>query len=135
MALISWKDSYNLEIQEIDNQHRGLVELINKLHEAMKEKKTQKALGSIIDEMVSYTKTHFKTEEDYFKKFGYKETAAHKEEHRDFVAKVLEFSKDFENGKVMLSIDIINFLRNWLIDHILGSDTKYISLFKRKGLS
>ncbi|MCK5521231.1 MAG: hemerythrin family protein [Candidatus Marinimicrobia bacterium] len=135
MAVIKWEKSYNLGIKEIDLQHQGLVVLLNNLHDAMLENKAQDVLVSIIGELVKYTVVHFGTEEKYFTKFSYSEREEHIQEHKDFVMKVKDFAMDYEKGRVMLSIDIINFLREWLIDHILGTDSKYAEFFKSKGLS
>ena len=91
-------------------------------------------MGKIVQELVGYTLTHFKTEEKYFDQFGYPETDSHKQEHSDFVKKVGEFKDDFETGKLGLSIPVMNFLSDWLRTHIKGSDKKYGPFFNEKGL-
>ncbi len=134
MTLIPWDESYNLGIREIDEQHQSLVALINQLHDAMLAQKTRTVLGEIIQEMAKYTEFHFGTEERYFDEYGYPEALAHKREHDEFIQKVAEFSKNQELGKIMLSMDIINFLQDWLIDHIIGTDRHYAPFLKARGL-
>ena len=84
--------------------------------------------------MIRYTQTHFSTEERYFKKFNYPDRAAHEREHQIFVKKVLEFQDGFESGKVMVTIEIMQFLNKWLVKHIRGTDQKYSDFLNSKGV-
>jgi hemerythrin len=133
-ALIGWTPECSLNLKEIDDQHQELVRLINELHQGMMERKSQQILGDIINGLIAYTKTHFLTEEKYFIEFGYNEAVIHKKEHRDFVSKVSDFKKDFDRGKMMLSMEIMNFLKDWLVKHIQGSDKKYVPMFQANGI-
>ena len=134
MALIKWKDQYSVGITKIDNEHMKLVDLINKLHESMRDQKTNEVLGSIISELVDYTKFHFSTEENYFAMYNYPETESHKKAHRAFVNKISDFEKGFKTGKLMLSMEIINFLKEWLVKHIQVTDKSYSDFLIAKGL-
>jgi len=134
MALLTWSDSYSVKVAEIDRQHQQLVKLINDLHSAMLERKAKDTLGKIIDQLAGYTVNHFATEEKYFAKFNYPETASHKKEHENFVAKVSDFKKGFDDGRILLSMDIMNFLKDWLVKHIQGTDQKYSDFFNKNGL-
>lgn len=135
MALITWKDSFSVKVKEIDAQHQMLVAMLNELFEAMQQGQGKTKLAEIIDRLTSYAAIHFQTEEKYFDQFGYPETDRHKGEHAAFVEKVAAFQSDFENGKVGLSIDVINFLSDWLQTHIKGSDKAYAGFFAEHGLS
>lgn len=134
-GLIEWNQSLSLGIKEIDDQHQMLVKMINDLHQAMLDRKSQQALGEIIDGLIAYTGSHFRTEEKYFIQFEYNEATAHKLAHKEFVNKVTAFKKDFEAKKMMLSMEVMGFLKDWLIHHIMGEDRKYAPLFKSKGLA
>jgi len=134
MALIRWENKMSVKVKEIDEQHKKLVNMINELHQAMLERKSKEALGEIIDGLIEYTDTHFKTEQKYFDKFGYPEADTHKKEHQDFVKKVVDFKKGYDEGKLLLSLDIMNFLKDWLVNHIMGSDQKYSDFFNQHGL-
>lgn len=134
MALIIWDESLSVHVKKIDEQHQKLIQLINDLHEAMRQRKTNEALGKIIDELIAYTTSHFLTEETYFEQFQYIDRLAHKRRHSEFVKKVGEFQKEFTSGKLMLSMEIMTFLKDWLVNHIQGEDKKYVPLFKEKGL-
>src|SRR5690606_24962940 len=116
-------------VKEIDKQHERLIDLINKLHAAMKEGKSKAILEEILEEMTSYAKYHFCTEEHYFCKFNYQEKEAHIAEHKAFTEKVESFKKDFEAGNKNLTIEVFRFLNDWLDKHIRHSDKKYSPCF------
>jgi hemerythrin len=134
MDLIKWDDSLSVHVAIIDQQHQNLISMINDLHGAMKLGKGKDVLGKIVIGLINYTAIHFKTEEDYFSKFGYAEADSHIKEHVAFVRKVSEFKDGFEKGKLSVSIDVLNFLSDWLQNHIKGTDKKYSQFFNEKGL-
>lgn len=134
MSIANWNDDYSVKIKEFDDQHKKLFGYINDIHEAMKAKKTKEELGHIITKLLNYTVIHFGNEERYFQKFNYPQAAIQKVEHQVFIDKIKEYQADFKSGKNLLSIKMINFLKDWLINHINGTDKKYISFFKEKGL-
>lgn len=134
MAGIQWSPGYSVNVAEIDRQHQELFKMINDLNTAMTQGKGRAILGKIIDRMVSYAKMHFSTEETYFSKFGYPDSGKHRSEHAKFIKKIHDFKSQFEANKIGLSIDIMNFLTDWLKEHIRVSDKKYSSFFNQKGL-
>ena len=134
MSLIQWNDSFSVNVVEIDQQHQKLVAMINDLNDAMRQGKGKDVLGKIVNGLIVYAESHFKTEEKYFDQFGYPETDSHKKEHSDFVVKVSEFKSGFEKGKIGLSIEVMNFLSDWLQNHIKRVDNKYGPFFNEKGL-
>ncbi|MCP4460296.1 MAG: hemerythrin family protein [Cytophagales bacterium] len=134
MAFFNWEEKYNINISAIDNQHKKLAELINQLHESMLQGKGNKALGGIIVELVKYTKTHFSGEEVLFEKFNYPETEEHKAEHQRFVDEIQDIQSQLEKGKMGMPVHVFKFLKSWLIDHILGSDKKYVECFRENGV-
>ena len=134
MALINWSDNLSVNVAEIDQQHKRLIAMINELNDAMKLGKGKEVLGKIIQGLLGYTITHFKTEEKYFAQFGYPDTDNHQKEHAAFIQKVTEFKDGFNNKKISLAIDVMNFLSDWLKKHIMGTDKKYSQFFNEKGL-
>jgi hemerythrin len=134
MAMITWNDSLSVKVREIDLQHEKLIGMINELNEAMKSGKGKESLGKIINGLISYTATHFKQEERYFDKFKYPDTANHKKEHVAFVKKVTEFKEGFEKKDLAVTMEVMNFLSDWLRNHIKGTDKKYSKFFNEKGL-
>lgn len=122
MAYVNWNDSMSVNVAVIDEQHRGLVAMINELHEAMTAGQGSSVLHDIVDGLVDYTEVHFSTEERYFDAAGYMDAESHRQQHRDFVASVMDFKQGFDEGRLMLTLDVMDFLADWLVAHIKGSD-------------
>jgi hemerythrin len=134
MALITWNESFAVNIKKIDDQHKRLVELINILHDSMKTGKGNAVIGPILSDLLSYTAFHFATEEKLFQQYAYPENLRHKKEHDDLASKVKAFSNDFKAGKISVTIEVMHFLSDWLSSHILGSDQKYAPFLINKGV-
>ena len=134
MSLIKWNDSLSVQVVKIDQEHKVLVDMINDLTDAMKAGKGKDVLGKILDGLISYTASHFKTEEIYFRQVKYPQATAHKQEHAAFVQKVTEFKKEFDAGRATVSVNVLQFLSKWLQSHIKGSDQKYTSFFHENGI-
>ncbi|QGY41542.1 bacteriohemerythrin [Pseudodesulfovibrio cashew] len=131
--LIPWSNRLCIGLDSVDKQHQRLVELINQLNRAMKNKASQGKMVEIVSGLGEYVVTHFGYEEKLFDKHGYPETPGHKDLHRKFVAKVSEFSDALAAGKTTVSIEVIQFLREWLTEHILVVDKAYVPFLKSKG--
>ena len=134
MALMSWKDEYSVRITTIDTQHKKLVDLLNQIHEATHAGRGKEVVEKILNDLVAYTKLHFATEEEYLKKHAYPGFSQHKAEHDKLANQVLQFQQDYKSGKALMSIEIMQFLRDWLTKHILGSDKQYSPFLNSKGV-
>ncbi len=134
MAFLEWDDSFSVKIPSIDKQHKKLVGMINELMDAMKSGKGNAVLSSIIEKLADYTVEHFSTEEKYFKMYAFPGADEHIKEHQDFVKKVQDFQAGFESGKIGLTVNVMHFLRDWLKNHILGTDQKYSDYLVSKGV-
>jgi hemerythrin len=122
MAIIEWSDELSVHVRQIDREHQQLVELINNLHEAMKARAGKETVGIAIDCLVKYTEFHFGAEEVLMTKHGYLNATTHRAEHRAFVSKTQEFAKGYATGKILLSMDVMDFLKVWLTEHICKVD-------------
>ena len=131
---MTWDDNFIIGIKEIDDQHKILVGMINNLHDAMRDGKGKLILGEIIEGLSKYTKTHFLNEETLFDKYNYPETDAHRKEHNNFINQIAEFQQGFAEGKLSLSIQVMNFLKDWLKSHILDTDKKYAPFLLSNGV-
>jgi hemerythrin-like metal-binding protein len=129
--LMAWGPKLILGIDEIDEQHKELVSLINRLHKAMKLKKGSQKSGEILKELADYTVYHFGHEETLFEKYGYPEKTDHVKIHKELVDQVVMFKTQFEEGKASLTMDLMNFLTDWLKNHILKTDKAYVPFLKK----
>lgn len=128
MALIEWKPSYSVGVPRFDQQHQKLFQLMNQLHEAMSKGQAKEHLSAIVDALSSYTKTHFAEEEASLDRVRYKDLAAHKVLHRQFEAKVDGFGREIKQGTVGVSIQVMDFLNDWLVNHIMKIDRDYSAM-------
>ena len=130
-----WKPEYKFDIKEIDAQHQYFVGLIDGLYDSILNNLTREELGKILDSLVAYAADHFKTEEKYFTEFNYEGAAEHKIKHQELTTKILDFQKKFKENKTDISIELIDFLEDWLVDHLINLDRKYVDCFHEHGLS
>jgi len=131
---ILWNESYNVGFSIIDNQHKKLVDIINELYESFVDQTTGQKLHKILKDLENYTIYHFGTEEELFKKHGYPHSDAHLEEHHAFVEKIKQFNEELISGQTRITFQLMNYLKNWLLAHICGSDQAYVSFFIDKEL-
>lgn len=132
--LMTWTDDLSVGIRLVDEQHKVLLGLINELHAAMRARKSDAVLISVVERLKEYTVKHFGQEEEYFDRYGYPETTHHKELHRKLVQQVLEFEAALKSGKAKVTMEIMRFLKDWLVGHIMGQDKKYAPFLNEKGI-
>lgn len=135
MALITWSDSLSVKVKQFDDQHKKLVDMVNQLFDAMKTGKGNQVMGDILKQLIAYTQTHFAAEERLLKQYAYPDFEAHKKEHNALVIQVLDLQKQFQEGKPVLTQNIMTFLRDWLSKHIQGDDKKYGIFLNGKGVA
>ncbi len=131
MPLMEWTDDLNVGFELIDKQHRVLLDMINELYDALMEIRGQEALKKIVNRMVEYAAIHFMTEEKHMVEFGYEDYKNHKAIHDGFSSKAVDLKNKLSEEGFVLSLDVLNFLRDWLIEHIKGTDRLYIPFFKK----
>ena len=133
MASIQWTDELSVKIPSIDNQHKTLVGLINKLDDAVNNGNSKEVLKVIIKELVRYTQAHFIYEEALFNMHGYPESDNHQIAHKKLFEKVEMFKKAVDEDQEDIYNELLDFLNNWLYRHILKEDMAYSSHLVSKG--
>lgn len=129
MALIVWSEELSVGVKKFDEQHQVLIGHLNGLHDAMRNGKSGEVIGKVLNELVEYTVYHFQTEEKAFEEFDYPGAEKHRAEHKAFTDKALDLQSQFKAGKLFLSVDLLNFLIEWVQNHIQGSDFGYREFF------
>jgi hemerythrin-like metal-binding protein len=123
---ISWTTKMSVGVAVLDEDHKELVSLLNKLHDGIAAGHGTETLGKILDGLVDYAKGHLVREEEMFAQTGYSDAAEHIKKHQEMAAKVLEIQARYNKGLFdALSLTTLEFMRNWLSDHIQGSDKSY----------
>jgi hemerythrin-like metal-binding protein len=119
----------------MDDQHKKIVELLNKMHAAKKAGSGKWVLNEILVELADYVDVHFKEEENLLEANDCPQLAAEQKAHAKLKDDLLELKQKFNNGNATLSSEVLIFLKNWLNGHILGLDKQYGTFLNAKGIN
>ena len=122
MKDLIWDDSLSVQIQEIDEDHRKLVDLFNMLNRSIVEGDASDYIEAVLEELLSCTIWHFRHEERLMTKYSYEGLLEHKKEHQELIESAMELKQKFLQKEKTLSSEDIEFLEHWLTGHILGVD-------------
>ncbi|NLM00679.1 MAG: hemerythrin family protein [Treponema sp.] len=132
MKLFEWTKKIAVGIDTIDEQHKKLISIINDLNEAMKARKASEVIGNILQELSDYTVYHFGNEERAFDKYNYPKKEEHKALHKIYVDKIAEFIERNKKSELGISINVLDFLIDWITNHIMKIDMQYVPFFSDK---
>lgn len=130
-TLVTWSDAYCLGMPEIDDQHKVLFDLMNQMWDSIIRRASWDDTLEILTELEMYTISHFGEEETFMRVIAYPEFDRHKKYHEEFVARIASEKKAIQEGGE-LSLDLLRFLRDWLVNHILVADKDYAGTFRHK---
>ena len=125
MVFVEWNEEMSVGVPEIDDQHKKLLGIINELAAAVAQGKGRDCLSRTLIEMAEYSEYHFNSEHAFFDTITFPETKRHVKQHIAFVYKIREASEKLTNKKAILSINLLYYLKDWLVNHIMVSDMKY----------
>jgi len=131
---IDWTEELSVGIQEIDEQHKILIDLINRLYESIVKQTDNQEVNEILTELVQYTIVHFAVEESLMRIFDYPDYEGHKKIHQELQQQVIDLHKKVKENQASVSMDLLKFLKNWLSQHIFVEDQKYSPFFLERGL-
>lgn len=135
MAFIEWDERYSVGVARFNEQHRRIVGMINRLDEAVQQGTERQTLLQVLSDLAGYTKTHFSEEERLMEEHGYPALAGHQEEHRRLNRELAGLYTSYFTSKAPLTAEMMAFLKNWLYDHIQGTDKQYGPFFSDRGIS
>ena len=128
--LVSWSSKMETGIEEIDRQHKRLFEIAEKLYEAKNGDPEMLNMGiaGTAEELLKYAKIHFDTEEGMMKKAGFEGYSEHKKIHNAFQEKAQAYQARINerSDDIFLAMEIMNFMMDWIIDHISIKDREYV---------
>lgn len=134
-----WKESFTSQIAKFDDQHKKLFDLGNKLYFLVKNESDQDNYDEIVqtlDDLKEYTVYHFQSEESLMEQYKYPKLLSHKIEHEAFIRDLNELlDTDVDENQTKVSLEILQFIANWIENHILKSDSQYGDFLKSKGIS
>lgn len=131
---IQWTSDYKLGIKIIDLQHKRFIGILNMLYEAIHTFNTKEKIPEIFEKLRQYIILHFATEEKYFDAFAYEDSQEHKNKHKEFIQHIESLQKDTKQDAMGVSFKLVDFLEDWLVDHLNTLDKKYVECFHSHGL-
>jgi hemerythrin-like metal-binding protein len=135
MEFIKWDASFSVGVAALDEEHKELFAAIHELYEAMKNGQSKDIIGKTMERLDYYYHTHFAHEEHFFAKTKYPDAAVHMKEHDCFRKQIMEIqAKCRDNMGGSEAIGLMNFLRNWLVNHVLTVDPKYTAHLTANGI-
>ena len=135
MTFMPWSSEIAVGLSDVDEQHRWLVDRINQLHSELSEDAPcSNAIADVLEELMDYTMNHFIMEEELFERHAYPDIVAHKGQHNKFTSTIMNALTDHEDGK-NVSHDVLEFLKHWLIEHIMRTDKVYVPFMLERGVT
>ena len=134
MSLLTFDKTYATGIEFIDEQHAGLFEALNDLYAALLRGKTSAVTGSLLQDLLAYTRSHFAAEEAMLARAKYPGLVEHRSKHQRLTDQVSEYVDRYKRGEAALSVDLLKFLRHWFINHILREDRAYGAWLAQAGV-
>lgn len=134
MPPIQWSDELSVNIQEIDIQHRQLVDLLADLEATLDKGADREMMTRVIRELNDYVREHFTAEERWMARFNYPDIDKHAAQHEWFVDKLLRLELDYLGEKSDVTRELVEFLMRWFLEHVSGSDQQYAAYFRERGV-
>lgn len=129
MGKTKWNDFNSVNIKELDDHHKQMAKMLEKLS----KNKDQKKLGHIIEKLIAYAHYHFQAEEKYFKKYQYPEGPEHASQHQRFLKTIKDFERKHKANKLD-PVEFLDFLSSWWINHVNDADHKYSTFLNKRGV-
>ncbi|KOR31285.1 hemerythrin [Achromatium sp. WMS2] len=130
---LKWSEEISVGVEELDEQHKVLINMINNLHDAMQERRSHEVVSQIMVQLREYTRIHFAVEESLMRILGYPDYEEHKKQHEELMLSVKDLSQKIKDGKSSISFELMYFLKAWLTNHIMESDKQYTTHFLSSG--
>jgi hemerythrin len=132
MPLIEWNNTFSVGVSKIDEQHQEFVSLLNELHDSVQREKAGEVISHVLTELQRYVIDHFKTEESWMKLYNFPDIASHKREHLEASQRVSFFVLEHERGQKTVVVDLLKFMTDFFLNHILTVDRNYMPYFRGK---
>jgi len=134
MALITWSGKYSVGVKNLDEQHKEVINLLNELHAAMLKGQAQNVAGTLLPKIQRHAREHFSTEERLMESTRFSGLAEHRAEHQALLARVDTCAARHKQGDSAVYMELLNFMRDWLINHMQKMDQKYTAWLNEHGV-
>jgi len=134
MAFIEWTEKNLIGIPQVDEQHKELFDLLNRLHAAVADGKDVKILNAVLDDLIEFAVFHFSSEEVLFESCNYPRTGEHKSEHDELAEKAMDLQRKLREGGESVNEEILLFLHDWLSTHTADMDVDFANFLRDNNL-
>jgi hemerythrin len=134
MPLFVWKENLSVSVKSMDEQHKKLIDMLNEFYDNIAHRPNTENIAILLNSLRQYIIVHFSLEERYMEQSKFPDYKEHKKQHDAFITKVEELEEKLNNGKMLLSLEVTTFLKDWLLKHIQISDKKYSEHFAKNGI-
>jgi hemerythrin len=124
MLFFEWTDELSIGVEQIDNQHKKLVSIVNDFHENVDKDSGETAVRKTLKDLVHYVQTHFADEEKVMEKYNYPQLEFHRRMHEGLTDSVFKYVEKLQIGQKIINLDMAIFLKGWLENHIAETDKK-----------
>lgn len=125
MSLIVWENSYSVNLPDIDEQHKKLIEIINQLYDAIKRGKGSEIINALLQDLLQYTEFHLNYEIQLMRKYEFEGVDEHEEIHNKLFKQVERLINQAKTDTFITSVDTLNFLMDWLMQHVCIHDKEF----------
>ena len=135
MEQIMWTDKFSVGVAQLDAQHKTLIAMVNRLLSSPEVTTRSETISDLLSDMTDYARTHFRTEEELMRQHGYPMLDEQIAQHRSFRKKAVDFCTATTLAIDEIPDTMLNYLREWLLEHILTVDMQYKPFFEEQGLT
>ena len=132
MAFMSWRKDYAVGVAQIDAEHHGLFDLVNEFHDTYAHGDSRRKAAQVLNRLVAYAEEHFQHEEQLMGESGYPLLDQQKELHSELVASIFAINERLAADTARASTEILPFIKNWLVEHIVKNDMDIGEFLRRK---
>lgn len=124
MKDIVWGHVLSVEVDEIDEDHRKLVDLFNILNHSLMDGESPEYLAAVLDELINCTVWHFSHEERLMLKYGYEELDEHRSMHQELIKSAKALQQEVAQENKAIADEDVEYMERWLTEHILTDDMR-----------
>lgn len=133
MPIVEWSQDFSMGVRRFDEHHQKLFSLLNRTYDMFVLEEPRQHLKTVLDELIDYAAYHFAAEEFWMKEIGYPKFSEHAREHAGYSQRVAVFQAGYDRCDVALTLEVLQFLHGWLVDHILKIDSEYGAFIVARG--
>ncbi len=125
MAFLHWSPNMSVGIDFMDADHKQLIELLTELYDLVDPSQVRVATVAKLDELIDFTEQHFRLEERLMEESNYDDLEKHHQVHQALLKEIGEFRQKLTSGEIEPGPEMMDFLKDWLVRHILESDKHF----------